>query len=373
MRSTSANAWSTGHGIRCRSSPPQIRNFPKETTVLRRRGFTLIELLVVIAIIAVLIALLLPAVQAAREAARRAQCVNNLKQIGLGLHNYHQTNDKFPIGGSCTCTTCGVGTSCPIWSGMSAQAQMLGYMEQQQIYNAINFNVAGPGGDFNSNQTAMYTKINTFLCPSDPNAGSNQSPNLNSYRASTGTTSTTYATQTTGLFSYGTCYGVRDAMDGTSNTVAFAEQLVGYASTPLYRGNGINSVGGVIGYADVEQAGTATLMGGDLQTCNTAFLANSGILGSSGHWWIVGTMGNTMFNTVVPPSSTQYAWANCKKTGGGELEGESYSNSSSNHSGGANFLFADGSVKFIKSSISMTTYWSIGTRANGEVISADAF
>ena len=84
-------------------------------------------------------------------------------------------------------------------------------------------------------------------------------------------------------------------------------------------------------------------------------------------------MGHSMFNTVVPPNSTQYPWANCKATGGGDLEGENYSNASSNHSGGANFLMADGSVRFIKNSVSMPTYWSIGTRANNEVVSADAY
>src|ERR1700761_3968777 len=106
-----------------------------------KRGFTLIELLVVIAIIAVRLALLLPAVQAAREAARRSQCVNNLKQIGLGLHNYHQTNDKFPIGGSCNQLTATnqTNTPCTLWDGMSAQAQMLPFMEQTAIYSSINF------------------------------------------------------------------------------------------------------------------------------------------------------------------------------------------------------------------------------------------
>ena len=102
-----------------------------------RRGFTLIELLVVIAIIAVLIALLLPAVQSAREAARRSQCTNNLKQIGLGLHNYHATHNTFPLGGTSNWSSYGYNAN---WGTWSAQALLLGYMEGQPLYNSINFN-----------------------------------------------------------------------------------------------------------------------------------------------------------------------------------------------------------------------------------------
>ncbi len=342
-----------------------------------KRGFTLIELLVVIAIIAVLIALLLPAVQAAREAARRAQCVNNLKQIGLGLHNYHQSNDKFPLGGSCNQGSQGC---TGLWNGVSAQAQMLSYMEQAQIYNAINFSIAGPGGtpagNTNQNQTAWVTKINTFLCPSDGNAGTAQANNglinINSYVGSMGTTSISYSSTSTGLFSYGACYGIRDVTDGTSNTVAFSEMLVGdNSNTPAKRTNGVMSTGAP-GYADVNTVGVTALQSGALATCTTSYLTGT-LNNSVGCLWFVGTMGDSMFNTIVPPNSTQYRWGACKGGGGGWAEGMNYANASSNHSGGTNVLMADGSVRFVKTSINMYTWWNLGTRANGEVVDASAF
>src|SRR6516165_9395277 len=134
---------------------------------IRRSGFTLIELLVVIAIIAVLIALLLPAVQAAREAARRAQCVNNQKQLGIGLHNYHQSNDVLPWG------------SGPWgWKDIAAHALLLPYIEQQAAWNAFNFNdgddtdsngVNPASPDTPNNRTVQEMQIIAFLCPSDVN------------------------------------------------------------------------------------------------------------------------------------------------------------------------------------------------------------
>ena len=130
----------------------------------RRRGFTLIELLVVISIIAVLIALLRPAVQSAREAARRAQCANNMKQIGLAMHNYHTGQGSFPSGG--TIAAAYSNTYSTTWGTWSAQALMLGFLEQQPLYNASNFSwavIMGPGWSINT--TVSNSIVNGFLCP----------------------------------------------------------------------------------------------------------------------------------------------------------------------------------------------------------------
>ena len=219
------------------------------------RGFTLIELLVVIAIIAVLIALLLPAVQAAREAARRTQCVNNLKQIGLAMHNYHTSTDSFPMGVSATNNSV---NNCIAWMGWSAQAMLFGYMEQGALYNAINFSldpIEAPGGGANGmNTTVTWTRVATFLCPSDPNGGLNF---RNNYYASTGPSTTAdwgvdsnfnvcKGVEKPGLFTYGYSYGIRSIVDGTSNTIAFSEGVVGSNQStkkPLVTGVNDDSAG----------------------------------------------------------------------------------------------------------------------------------
>ncbi len=352
-----------------------------------RRGFTLIELLVVIAIIAVLIALLLPAVQAAREAARRSQCVNNLKQIGLALHNYHSTHDVFPMGVSQY-----IPTSAFHWDNWSAQALMLGALEQTTMYNAANFmvgnNQTGAGPGYYMNKTVTGAKLSFFLCPSDGNAGSvtvanNGTNNAldNSYVGSVGTTTLspnggTGAWSTagsTGMFWYYRSYGMRDATDGSSNTIAFSAGLVGGpASTLAYRGTAVLNVGSKTDQMLDAWANQALITTG-LNKCTANYQKSSGLNNARGIFWEVGAVGMTLFNTIVPPNSQQYRWSACRSTSGGWPDQANYANASSNHAGGVNVLLSDGSVKFMKDSIAKTTWWSLGTRANGEVIDASSY
>ncbi len=308
-----------------------------------RRGFTLIELLVVIAIIAVLIALLLPAVQAAREAARRAQCTNNMKQIGLAMHNYHQATDGFPQG--CAQSS---GSTVPNayqgyanWGEWSAYAEILPYMEQTPIYNAINFYF--PGGIYYgsyANMTAWNKVIKSFCCPSDTQCAFNGAPptgptlisgwkgyntttpngcygpNICSYRNSIGTTSSVWGggrapggyqgegyagcspdpfyysggplscwPSTTGMFCMYTSYGIKDCTDGLSNTIMCAESLVGDSGRFIDqhgRNNGIGQVSAAYNLEAVDASEwpfTGPIVQ-QIQTCMNGFLAATVVSGS---------------------------------------------------------------------------------------------
>ena len=361
-----------------------------------RRAFTLIELLVVIAIIAVLIALLLPAVQSAREAARRAQCTNNLKQIGLAIHNYHSAVGCFPLGAA-QYNIPGHPATGYNWDSWSGHAMMLPQLEHSPMYNAINFSLGNnmPNSyGFYANSTVTGQRASVYLCPSDPNAGNlalvrpadGRTDMLDvNYVGSVGTTtnspnntapSNPWATMgSTGLFWWYRSYGIQSVTDGTSNTVAFSEALVSNGSpNGTYPGNSLQGIAGAGGAAqqyDANQNAAAVLAG--LQACTAAWQANKNVNEFRGIFWEIGSLGMTMFNTIVTPNSKQYNWGDCRYTGGGYPNDAMFANVNSNHPGGVNVLMADGSVRFVKDSINQATWWAMGTRGNGEVISSDSY
>jgi prepilin-type N-terminal cleavage/methylation domain-containing protein/prepilin-type processing-associated H-X9-DG protein len=342
---------------------------------MRRRGFTLIELLVVIAIIAVLIGLLLPAVQAAREAARRAQCVNNLKQMALATHNYHDVHLSFPPGGI-------VGGDNPApnrpngysgwWSGpwWTLHMMILPQVEGAPLYNAINFSTCNACVE---NVTVYRTTINSYTCPSDT-AGPGL---LNDRRwvsiegpSPDGLSGVYTMAPTSYMYSAGDIKTGNPAWDIWSSDPGFNWGCAG-TFTGIF---GECSDGKVISIGGVTDGTSNTFALGE----------NSPNLNGALTW----VNPDGMWGTTIIPLN----WMTKLKDGQVDVDGETcsidqlntakaphcYRNQTYNfgfksfHPGGANFAMGDGSVRFIKQTISPRPYNALGTRALGEVISADA-
>jgi prepilin-type N-terminal cleavage/methylation domain-containing protein/prepilin-type processing-associated H-X9-DG protein len=346
----------------------------------QRVGFTLIELLVVIAIIGVLIALLLPAVQSAREAARRAQCVNNLKQIGLALHNYENVNGAFAALSFPGVRGQGGGNSPD--QGPSFLIRIASQIEGGNLYNAFNFGVACVAGcsDASANFTVRNSVFASFLCPSE--AGSPHIFGTN-YAGSYGPQWAWGAGNDpqTGAFAAATAVPISAFIDGTSNTVFVLEVVRGDGSTSLSRSDVYDSQTWTGGAATFPQ-NLAPLISyrNQCQALRAADARNPGQpIATSRQWsnahvyWSNGRVAvGAVANMALAPNSrfpncASWTITNVGPAGSGLIASRSY------HPGGVNSVFGDGSVRFVKDSINEATWWAIGSKNGGETVSSDAY
>jgi prepilin-type N-terminal cleavage/methylation domain-containing protein/prepilin-type processing-associated H-X9-DG protein len=318
------------------------------TTRKPRDGFTLIELLVVIAIIAVLIALLLPAVQAAREAARRIQCTNNLKQVGLAVHNYSDVVGSLPPGTSGCCN----GT----W-----QAFILPYLEQTALANSYNF--MNPRYVHPSNTTVTQSFISALLCPSN---GLQHKPVTGALGAFTGMIS---------AHNYVANFGATDIdQQDLLGDSRFAGAPFGYIA-PYSNANHAASPnkGKLVTIATITDGTTNTLLASEILIVPK----ENEIRGNT--WWA----DSTSFTAYLAPNSpipdVMYSNRACVPTiarptpCANATAGPLYLAARSSHSGGVNATMADGSVRFMKNSISLPIWRALSTTQGGEVISSDAY
>ncbi len=336
------------------------------------RAFTLIELLVVIAIIGVLIALLLPAAQQAREAARRIQCVNNLKQMGLALHNYETVVGALPP----AIVLSGSGNTVSWWVGWSIHVRVLPFVEQGSAFASINFNLSGDGPE---NNTVARQSMGMYLCPSEvdprPAAANVGISNVTNYGFCMGD-----------WFVWGGFRGPEnreafgpnrsrrwaDFSDGMSQTMLAAEVK---AKQPLYRDCG--------GLSRVNQPQTVPDPSADPSQFLPEIQGGGPCEFKASHSeWTDGQAHHAGFTTAftpnrrVPGTDPQGRAGDFDITGQREKRGGptfAVITSRSYHPGGVNLLFGDGGVKFIKNSVHGATWRALGTVAGGEVLGADAY
>jgi prepilin-type N-terminal cleavage/methylation domain-containing protein/prepilin-type processing-associated H-X9-DG protein len=341
----------------------------------RRPAFTLIELLVVIAIISVLIGLLLPAVQKVRESANRLKCQNNLKQIGVALANYQSNDTPYPVGKGASYA------GAPVYARWSVHSQLLPYIEQQNLFQSIDFSFPpetpgmggvipfmpayqNPGGQ---NAVACRTKVPIFLCPSDPAPLQPTWIGQNNYLASQGTQflcdlseklkSTVAPNEVpNGIFYFLSAVRYSDITDGLSQTCFFSEKL---------RGTGVPNP-----RTDMFVMPNQTTLNSTYQTCNGLNPNTATPLTSKqGASWVMGEMCCTTYNHVAGPNQRSCAGIGFP---GNMANMAMQIPPSSNHPQGVNVLMGDGAVRFVPDSIDLLVWRAVGTR-NLQEINANDF
>lgn len=329
-----------------------------------RTGFTLIELLVVVSLIGLLIGLLLPAVQSSRESARRARCASNLRQIGIALHNYHESSQVFPLnwrGDLFSPLGIPPGT---VARPFGALPRLLPFLDQIPIYNSINFAeqnypvASGGGFPFPRNSSAYTSRLEGFICPSDsPNASMNAPCSYrgnNGIGPATGTTMETYDSGN-GFYTFAYPLSAASFPDGLSHTVAYSERLIGTG--------GGEKISSSRDFGEIRVFPNCITSNADyaLSCCRVAASRAFPAYRQGGFTWFLGDFECTLYNHAqtpngrIPDAITMNSWT-------GIVTARSL------HPGGVNSLMSDGSVRWVSESIGRGVWRGLGTRNGDELV-----